>query len=68
MAQKVKNLVYSLLWLQWVLWCGFNPWPGNSQPKKKKLMKKQENFIQANLRTVAWETGFQEAPRTAGES
>ena len=27
-AQRVKNTVLSLLWLGWLLWSGFNPWPG----------------------------------------
>lgn len=26
-AQQVKDLVLSLLWLRLKLWCGFNPWP-----------------------------------------
>ena len=39
MAQQVKDLALSLLWLR--LWCGFNPWPGNLPmpqvwPKKEK--------------------------------
>ena len=29
-AQQVKDLALSLLWLRSLLWCcGFNPWPGN---------------------------------------
>ena len=24
----VKDLVFSLLWLRLLLWCGFDPWPG----------------------------------------
>ena len=28
-AQKVKDLALSLLWLWLLLWCGFDPWPGN---------------------------------------
>ena len=41
MAQWVKDLVLSLLWLGSLLWHGFNPWPGNFRmpqvwPKKKK--------------------------------
>ena len=41
MAQWVKDLVLPLLWLGWLLWWGFNPWPRNFcmpqlQPKKKK--------------------------------
>lgn len=29
MAQQVKNLALSLLWLGLLLWCGFHPWPRN---------------------------------------
>ena len=40
-AQRVKDLALSLLGLGSLLWCRFNPWPGNSRmlwvrPKKKK--------------------------------
>ena len=28
-AQQVKNLALSLLWLRSLLWCEFDPWPGN---------------------------------------
>ena len=44
MAQRVKDLVLSLLWL-WLLLChGFNLWPGNfgmpwDRQKKKKVSK-----------------------------
>ena len=41
MAQWVKDLALSLLWLWLLLWGRFNPWPGNfympwAWPKKKK--------------------------------
>ena len=29
MAQQVKDLVLSLLWLRLLLWLGFDPWPQN---------------------------------------
>ena len=29
MSQWVKDLVLSLLWLSSLLWCRFDPWPGN---------------------------------------
>ena len=43
-ALAVKDLVLSLLWLGSLLWCRFDPWPGNfcmqrAQPKKKKKLK-----------------------------
>ena len=28
-AQRVKDLALSLMWLWLLLWCGFDPWPGN---------------------------------------
>ena len=28
MAQRVKDLMFSLLWLWLLLWLGFDPWPG----------------------------------------
>ena len=41
-AQEVKYPVLSLYWLQSLLWCTFNPWPGNFhmtwvQQKKKEF-------------------------------
>ena len=45
MAQQVKDLALSLLWLRPLLWCGFNPWPWDfhmpqAQSKKKsKIIK-----------------------------
>ena len=29
MAQQVKDLTLSLLWLRVLLWCGFSLWPWN---------------------------------------
>ena len=29
MAQWVKDPALSLLWLSLMLWCAFDPWPGN---------------------------------------
>ena len=29
LAQRVKDLALSLLWLGKLLWCRFDPWPGN---------------------------------------
>ena len=26
-AHQVEDLVLSLLWFGWLLWCMFNPWP-----------------------------------------
>ena len=46
-AQWVKDLALSLLWLGSLMWCGFHPWPGNfctlwEQPKKKKKKKEKK--------------------------
>ena len=29
MAQRVKDLALSLVWLRWLLWRGLDPCPGN---------------------------------------
>ena len=44
-AQWVKNLALSLQRLRVLLWCGFDPWPGNfhmprAWPKKREKKKK----------------------------
>ena len=42
-SEGFKDLVFSLLWLRSLLWCGFNSWPGNfhmlghSQKKSSEL-------------------------------
>ena len=36
MAQRVKDPILSLLWLESFLWRGFDPWPWVRQKKKKK--------------------------------
>ena len=46
MAQWVKDLVLSLLWLRSQLWCGFYPWPRNfcvlwERPHKIKTNKQK---------------------------
>ena len=49
MAQEVKDIALSLLWLWLQLWCGFSPWPGNfcmvrtRQKKKRKKERKKKN-------------------------
>ena len=40
-AQWVKDLAYSLLWLDLMLWCKFNPWPIVMARKKKREVEKQ---------------------------
>ena len=44
MAQCIKDLSLSLLWLWLLLWCGFDPWPGNFRmlPKEKRKEKKRK--------------------------
>ena len=37
-----KDLVPSLLWLWWLLWCKFYPWPGNFRIQKAKQKKKKK--------------------------
>ena len=47
-AHWVKDSVLSLQWLRSLLWCGFDPWPGNVhvlwewQEKKKKEKGKRK--------------------------
>ena len=48
-AQWVKNLGLSLLWLGLLVWLGFDPWPenfhvlqGQPPPKKNLIMKKSK--------------------------
>ena len=49
-AQQVKALVLSLLWLGALLWCNFNPWLGTSvchwyhQKEKTNKQKNPSNF------------------------
>ena len=52
MAQQIKDMVLSLLWLWLLLWYGFHPWPRNfcmpqAQPKKKRYVSgiKKPKFI-----------------------
>ena len=49
-AQWVKDLGLSPLWLWSLLWFRFDPWPGNvyvlwAQPKKKKKKKKKKEYF-----------------------
>ena len=49
MAQWVKDLTLSLLWLGSLLQCGFDPWPGKFRmlqdvARKKKKKKKKERI------------------------
>ena len=52
MKQQVKDPVLSLQQLGLLLWCGFNPWPGNFHmpwvQKKKKKKKFPGNLITIN--------------------
>ena len=50
MAQQVKDLVLSLLWLGLLLRCGFDLWPGNFHvlqvpPKTNKQTNKQKTAL-----------------------
>ena len=45
MAQPVKDLVSSLLWLWLLQWHGFDPWPGNFHMPGVQTKIKQNNFI-----------------------
>ena len=50
MAQQVKDPALSLLQLGFLLWLGFDPWPGNSSTchghgQKQKTKNKKQNFL-----------------------
>ena len=56
--ELVKDLALSLQQLGWLLWCGFNPWPGNfhlphaigmAKKKKKERRKRFKNNSQLDL-------------------
>ena len=51
MAQQVKDLASSLLWLWLLLWRGFDPWPGNfgmrqAQPETKTEAPQNRNVAE----------------------
>ena len=62
MAQWIKDMVLSLLWLRLLLWCMFNPWPQNfcmpwvgaSRPPatKKEFCRNRETHILKNVAGV----------------
>ena len=61
MALQVEDLGLSLQWLGLLLGCGFDPWSGNSQKKKKKTNKQKLTKIWVALeqgeRGVGWRLG-----------
>ena len=69
MVQCVKDLALSLQGLGLLLWCGFDPWPGNVhvlqvQPKKKKKKKqKKKKGLQFSFSPVPGGSTFA-LPRT----
>ena len=55
-AQCVKDLALSLLWLRSLLWYGIDPWPGNfcmsqALPKTNKQTKTE---LKTQERVLAW--------------
>ena len=58
MAQQVKDLVLSLLWL-WLQLCrGLDPWPGNSYMLHCGKKKKKKVFNTPNLWTIIISASF----------
>ena len=59
MAQGVKDPVLSLLWVRFLLWCGFDPChrpdPPPPPPKKKKKQKKLEHLLCVRYCCRCWE-------------
>ena len=61
-AQGIKDSALSLLWLALLLWCGFDPWPGNFSmprewPEKKKKKRERDQKVLKCLNSVA-SSGF----------
>ena len=58
-AQHVKDPALSQQWLESLLWCGFDPWPGNvcmlqvqTKPNKQtKKQPKQNKTCKENVQT-----------------
>ena len=49
---RLKDTVFSLLWLGSLLWCRFDPWPGNfPMPQGGKKKKKKKKRHTKNLKT-----------------
>ena len=55
----VKDLALTLLWLRLLLWCRFDPWPGNfhmlwvqPQKKKKELPEEEQYSIKTCIKGV----------------
>ena len=67
MAQWVKGPALSLLWLGYLLWCGFGPWPGNfhmlqAWPKKGKENQNKTNNNQYSPKETQKLMLFQKFP------
>ena len=47
-GQWVKYLVVLLQWPRLLLWCGFDPWPGNFQSTgtEKKMNEEERNITE----------------------
>ena len=43
MVQWVKDLVFSLQLLRWLLWHAFDSWPGNFHTPQEESKKKNKN-------------------------
>ena len=52
MAQRVKDLVLSLLWVRLLLWCRFSPWPGNFHMPQVRQKNKRLNFSNKSLMCI----------------
>ena len=44
-AQRVKDLVLSLLWFQLLLWHGSDPWPGNLHMPQAQQQEEKEKAM-----------------------
>ena len=51
--ELVKDLALSLQQLGWLLWCGFNPWPGNFHlPHAIGMAKKKKKREEKDLKII----------------
>ena len=53
MAQWVKDLVLSLQQLMWLLWCRFDPWPGNFHMPRALLREREHTHTHTHTMSTS---------------
>ena len=61
MAQQVKDWALSVQWLGWLLWCRFDPWPGEISHAMDMVKKKKEQEKEK-------EEEYKQTPRPPGNN